>query len=80
MLARSDNGGRATVHNARSARRFRAVSYEHATSLELVCFIGVTQRQSTLNETFVPQESNGCDHTSTNTPYPIRTPQLSVLG
>ncbi|KAF8095149.1 hypothetical protein N665_0339s0019 [Sinapis alba] len=24
--------------------------------------------------------TNGCDHTSTNTPDPIRTPQLSVLG
>ena len=34
-LARGDGGGRATVHNARIPRRFRAVSYEHATSLEL---------------------------------------------
>ncbi|KAK2987300.1 hypothetical protein RJ640_010565 [Escallonia rubra] len=25
-------------------------------------------------------EANGCDHTSTNAPDPIRTPQLSVLG
>ncbi|KAF8060274.1 hypothetical protein N665_1221s0004, partial [Sinapis alba] len=24
--------------------------------------------------------TNGCDHTSTNAPDPIRTPQLSVLG
>ena len=24
--------------------------------------------------------SNGCDHTSTNAPDPIKTPQLSVLG
>ena len=24
--------------------------------------------------------SNGCDHTSTNAPYPIKTVQLSVLG
>ena len=23
---------------------------------------------------------DGCDHTSTNAPDPIRTPQLSVLG
>ena len=26
------------------------------------------------------QELDGCDHTSTNAPYPIRTLQLSVLG
>ena len=26
------------------------------------------------------QELDGCDHTSTNAPDPIRTPQLSVLG
>ena len=26
------------------------------------------------------QEHDGCDHTSTYAPYPIRTPQLSVLG
>ena len=26
------------------------------------------------------QENGGCDHTSTNAPDPIRTPQLSVLG
>ena len=26
------------------------------------------------------QELEGCDHTSTNAPDPIRTPQLSVLG
>ena len=25
-------------------------------------------------------ELDGCDHTSTNAPDPIRTPQLSVLG
>ena len=25
------------------------------------------------------QELDGCDHTSTNAPDPIRTPQLSVL-
>ena len=25
------------------------------------------------------QYHDGCDHTSTNEPYPIRTPQLSVL-
>ena len=28
----------------------------------------------------VTQENDGCDHTSTNAPDPIRTPQLSVLG
>ena len=26
------------------------------------------------------QEYDGCDHTCTNAPDPIRTPQLSVLG
>ena len=26
------------------------------------------------------QEHDGCDHTSTNAPDSIRTPQLSVLG
>ena len=26
------------------------------------------------------QKHYGCDHTSTNAPDPIRTPQLSVLG
>ena len=26
------------------------------------------------------QERDGCDHTSTNAPDTIRTPQLSVLG
>ena len=26
------------------------------------------------------QAHDGCDHTSTNTPDPIRAPQLSVLG
>ena len=26
------------------------------------------------------QEHDGCDHTSTNAPDPIRTPQLRVLG
>ena len=35
MVARGDEGGRATVRNARLARRFRAVSYELGTSLEL---------------------------------------------
>jgi len=35
MLARDDEGGRATVRNARLARRFRVVSYELANSLEL---------------------------------------------
>jgi len=37
MLARADEGGRTTVRNARLARRFRAVSYELATSIELAC-------------------------------------------
>ena len=35
MLARGDDGGWATVRNARLARRFRALSRELATSLEL---------------------------------------------
>ena len=35
MLAWGGGGGRATVRNARIPRRFRAVSYEHATSVEL---------------------------------------------
>ena len=26
------------------------------------------------------QEQDWCDHTSTNAPDPIRTPQISVLG
>ena len=26
------------------------------------------------------QEHNGCDHTSTNAPNPIRTPQLRIFG
>jgi len=34
MLARRDDGGRATVRNARLARRFRAINYESATSLD----------------------------------------------
>jgi len=34
-LARGDEGDRATFRNARLARRFQAVSYELATSLEL---------------------------------------------
>jgi len=39
MLARGDEGGRATVQNARLGCRFRALSYELATSLELARFI-----------------------------------------
>jgi len=39
MLARGDEGGRATIHNARLARRFRAPSYELPTSLELARFV-----------------------------------------
>ena len=29
---------------------------------------------------FLRKDANGCDHTSTNAPDPIRTPQLSVFG
>jgi len=39
MVVRGDEGGRATVRNARLARRFRAVSYELANSLKLACFM-----------------------------------------
>jgi len=39
MLVRGDEAGRATVRNACLARRFRAVSCELATSLELACFM-----------------------------------------
>jgi len=39
MLAWGDEGGQATVHNAHLARRFRAVSYEHAASLDLARFM-----------------------------------------
>ena len=78
MLAQSDEGGRSTVRNTCLARRFQAVSYESATSLELTrCAI---QRPRALNKTFVPLESKGCDHTSANAPGHIRTPQLSVVG
>jgi len=35
MLARGDEGGWAIVRNARLAHRFRALSHELATSLEL---------------------------------------------
>jgi len=35
MLARSDQGGRVTVRNARLARRFRALRFELAASFEL---------------------------------------------
>ena len=35
MLSRGDESDQVTVRNARLARRFRAVSYELATSLEL---------------------------------------------
>jgi len=35
MLARADEGGQATVRNARLACCFQAVSYELVTSLEL---------------------------------------------
>ena len=38
-LARGDEGGRATVRNARLTRRFRTASYEPATSLELARFM-----------------------------------------
>jgi len=38
-LARGDEGGRATVRNARLARRFQAASYELATSLEQARFM-----------------------------------------
>jgi len=36
MLARGNEGGRAAIRNARLARRFRTVSHELTTYLELV--------------------------------------------
>ena len=44
---------------------------------------GDNMTAATRNDGFkgtVTQEHDGCDHTSTNAPDPIRTPQLSVLG
>ena len=79
MLARGKEGGQATAHNARLAPRFPGVSYELSTSLELAHFMRGSATD-TVNITFVPHECSGCDHTSTNTPHTIRTPQLSVLG
>ena len=38
-LARGDEGGRATLRNARLTRRYRTASYELATSLELARFM-----------------------------------------
>ena len=77
MLARGDGGGRATVRNARIPRRFRAVSYEHATSLELArCTRDSAAACTRYNICFARIQR--CDHTSTNTPDPIRTPQLDV--
>jgi len=38
-LARGDEGGRATVRNARLAHRFRAASYDLASCLELARFV-----------------------------------------
>jgi len=37
MLARGDEGGRTTIRNVLLARRFRAISCELVTSLELAC-------------------------------------------
>jgi len=54
MLARADEGGRATVRNARLAHRFRVVSYELATSSK-VAAVCAAQRPRTLNKTLLPQ-------------------------
>ena len=40
---------------------------------------GVSDGANTHINKFLPR-LDGCDHTSTNAPDPIRTPQLSVLG
>ena len=55
MLARGEEGGRATVCNARLARCFRAISYELGTSLELARFMR-DLRPHTLNITLVLQD------------------------
>jgi len=47
MLARADEGGRTTVRNARLARRFRAVSYKLAISLEVACCMHCSAAAST---------------------------------
>jgi len=64
MLARGDEGGRATVRNARLAGRFRAASYELGTSLELARFM---RNSATAYTKFnlVPQECDRCDRTTT---------------
>ena len=40
----------------------------------------VEQSQALGNKMKFVMKVYGCDHTSTNAPDPIRTPQLSVLG
>jgi len=46
MLARNDEGGRATVRKARLPRCFRVVSYELTTSLELArCHLSTLGRE-----------------------------------
>jgi hypothetical protein len=42
--------------------------------------IGECSRRRVRLICFLRKDANGCDHTSTNAPDPIRTPQLSVLG
>jgi len=44
MLARGNEGGRATVRNSRLDRHFRAVTYELATSSELALYARLSGR------------------------------------
>ena len=43
-LARRDEGGRATLRNARLTRRYRTASYEPVTSLELALYAQLSGR------------------------------------
>jgi hypothetical protein len=42
--------------------------------------IGECSRRRVRLIRFLCKDANECDHTSTNAPDPIRTPQLSMLG
>src|SRR5215467_15788242 len=44
------------------------------------CCVGNSFCRSSADKRIDRGNANGCDHTSTNAPDPIRTPQLSVLG
>ena len=51
----------------------------HVRALDAVT-IGSSSPRSVRLICFLRKDANGCDHTSTNAPNPIRTPQLSELG